>query len=170
MPFHAMISMVTRALNVIGNTAATFRVALQSVTVNVVASIFVIWKGYGIEGLACANAVAAIAQYALLRMELKKSAPYVLSESLWKPCGQTLLGSVIMGGIAYQLLHTLNPFFHSLNLLNSKIALFIAMSLAAGIAAMVYGALLYWWKYPERDMMTDALNKVKHRLGIKTNA
>jgi len=30
--------------------------------------------------------------------------------------------------------------------------------------------LLYWWKYPERDMMTDALNKVKHRFGMKTDA
>ena len=170
MPFHAMISMVTRALNVIGNTSATFRVALQSVSVNVVASIFVVWKGYGIEGLACANALAAIVQYALLRMELKKSAPYVLSESLWKPCGQSLLGSVVMGGIAYQLLHTLNPVLHRIDFLNSKIALFIAMSIAAMVAAAVYAGILYWWKYPERDMMTDMLNKVKHRLGMRSDA
>ena len=170
MPFHAMISMVTRALNVIGNTTATFRVALQSVSVNVVTSVFVVWKGYGIEGLACANALAAIVQYGLLRWELKKSAPHVLSESLWKPCAQSILGSIIMGMIAYQLLSFINPALHQWNFLNSKIALFLAMSLSAGVAATVYGALLYWWKYPERDMMTDALNKVKHRLGIKTDA
>jgi peptidoglycan biosynthesis protein MviN/MurJ (putative lipid II flippase) len=157
-------------LNVIGNTSATFRVALKSVSVNVVASIFVVWKGYGIEGLACANAVAAIVQYALLRMELKKSAPYVLSESLWKPCGQSLLGSVIMGAIAFQLLHTLNPILHQVNFLNSKIALFIAMSISAGVAATVYATILYWLKYPERDMITDGLNKVKRRLGMRTDA
>ena len=170
MPFHAMISMVTRALNVIGNTTATFRVALQSVSVNVVGSIVVVWMGYGIEGLACANALAAIVQYALLRWELKKSAAYVLSESLWKPCAQSILGSIIMGIIAYQLLHFINAALHQWNVLNSKIALFIAMSLAAGVAATVYGALLYWWKYPERDMLSDALNKVKLRLGIRSDA
>jgi putative peptidoglycan lipid II flippase len=170
MPFHAMISMVTRALNVIGNTTATFRVALQSVSVNVVASVFVVWKGYGIEGLACANAAAAMVQYALLRMELKKSAPYILAESLWKPCGQTILGSLVMGVIAYQIFHFVNPLFHRWDILNSKIALFIAMSIAAAVAATVYAGILYWWKYPERDMMTDALNKVKQRLGIRTDA
>jgi putative peptidoglycan lipid II flippase len=170
MPFHAMISMVTRALNVIGNTTATFRVALQSVSVNVVASIFVVWKGYGIEGLACANALAAMVQYVLLRRELKKSAPYVLAESLWKPCGQTILGSRVMGGIAYQIFHFVNPLLHSWSLLNSKIALFIAMSIAAALAAAVYAGILYYWKYPERDMMTDALNKVKSRLGMRTDA
>ena len=170
MPFHAMISMVTRALNVIGNTTATFRVALQSVSVNVVASIFVVWKGYGIEGLACANAVAAMMQYVLLRRELKKSAPYVLAESLWKPSGQAIVGSLVMGGIAYQIFHFVNPLLHRWNFLNTKIALFMAMSIAAAIAAAAYAAILYWWKYPERDMLTDALNKVKHRLGIRTDA
>jgi len=170
MPFHAMISMVTRALNVIGNTTATFRVALQSVSVNVVASVFVVWKGYGIEGLACANALAAIVQYALLRMELKKSAPYVLAESLWKPCGQSIVGSLLMGVIAYQIFHFVNPLLHGWNVLNSKIALFMAMSIAAAVAAIAYAAMLYWWKYPERDMMTDALNKVKSRLGMRTDA
>jgi putative peptidoglycan lipid II flippase len=132
MPFHAMISMVTRALNVIGNTSATFRVALQSVSVNVVASIFVVIMGYGIEGLACANAIAAIVQYVLLRRELRNSASSILSESLWKPCAQTLFGSVIMGIIAYQLLHATNPLLTRLNLLNSKLSLFVSMSLSAG--------------------------------------
>jgi len=170
MPFHAMISMVTRALNVIGNTTATFRVALQSVSVNVVGSVFVVWKGYGIEGLACANAVAAMMQYVLLRRELKKSAPYVLAESLWKPCGQAIVGSLVMGGIAYQIFHFVNPLLHRSDFLNLKIALFMAMSIAAAIAATVYAGILYYWKYPERDMMTDALNKVKSRLGMRTDA
>lgn len=170
MPFHAMISMVTRALNVIGNTTATFRVALQSVSVNVVGSIFVVWKGYGIEGLACANAVAAMMQYVLLRRELKKSAPYVLAESLWKPCGQAIVGSLVMGGIAYQIFHFVNPLLHRWDVLNAKITLFMAMSIAAAIAATVYAGILYYWKYPERDMMTDALNKVKSRLGMRTDA
>jgi len=169
MPFHAMISMVTRALNVIGNTTATFRVALQSVSANVVGSIFVVWMGYGIEGLACANAVAAMIQYALLRWELKKSAPNVLSESLWKPCGQSILGSVVMGAIAYQALHIITPFLIRWNLLNSKLVLFISMSVSAAVAAAVYAGLLYWWKYPERDMISDTLNKIKLRLGIKSN-
>ena len=56
------------------------------------------------------------------------------------------------------------------NVLNSKIALFMAMSIAAAVAAIAYAAMLYWWKYPERDMMTDALNKVKSRLGMRTDA
>jgi hypothetical protein len=75
-----------------------------------------------------------------------------------------------MGGIAYQLFHLVNPVLHRWDFLNSKIALFISMSIAAGVAASVYGALLYWWKYPERDMLTDALNKVKQRFGIKSDA
>jgi hypothetical protein len=46
----------------------------------------------------------------------------------------------------------------------------MAMSMAAAVAAIAYAGILYWWKYPERDMMTDALNKVKSRLGIRTDA
>jgi hypothetical protein len=75
-----------------------------------------------------------------------------------------------MGGIAYQIFHFVNPLLHRWNFLNTKIALFMAMSIAAAIAAAAYAAILYWWKYPERDMLTDALNKVKSRLGIRPDA
>lgn len=166
MPFHAMISMVTRALNVIGNTTATFRVALQSVFVNVVGSVGVVLGGYGIEGLAIANAVAAMVQYGLLRWELKKSAPDVLAESLWKPAGQSIVGSLVMGFLAFHLYHFFNRQFTNWNLLAVKFNLFISMFLAALIAASVYAAILYLWKYPERDMLTGFLDKWRRRFGL----
>jgi hypothetical protein len=73
-----------------------------------------------------------------------------------------------MGIVAYQLLHTFNPLLSRLNLLNSKLTLFVSMSFAAGIAATIYAAILYWFKYPERDMLTDFLDKFKRRLGVKS--
>jgi hypothetical protein len=61
MPFHAMISLVTRALNVIGNTTATFRVAFL---VGYGKCHCIDCSGFGRDMaskvLACANAFAAL--------------------------------------------------------------------------------------------------------------
>ena len=159
MPFHAMISMVTRALNVVGKTKATFNVAIRSVAVNVVFSVLAIYYGYGIIGLAVANAIAAIAQYFLLRRELKKSSPEFFSESLLKPFLLTIGGSLIMGMVAYQFCQLFANLCQSW--LNEKINLMLSMSIGAAIGASCYAAILYYFKYPERDLIINALEKIK---------
>ncbi len=162
MPFHAMISMVTRALNVVGKTQATFHVALKSVAVNVVVSVVTIYYGYGILGLAAANAVAAIAQYFLLRRELQKSSPEFFSESLLRPFLLTLGGSLIMGMIAYQICQSVANLCQSC--LNDKLNLLLSMSLGAAIGASVYAAILYYFKYPERDLIVNGATKIQQAL------
>jgi len=159
MPFHAMISMVTRALNVVGKTKATFTVAIQSVAVNVVLSILTIYYGYGIIGLAIANAIAAIAQYFLLRRELKKSSPEFFAESLLKPFLLTIGGSLIMGMVAYQVCQLFANLCQTW--LNEKFNLMLGMSLGAAMGAACYAAILYYFNYPERDLIINTLGKIK---------
>ena len=159
MPFHAMISMVTRALNVVGKTKATFDVAIKSVAVNVVFSLLTVYFGYGITGLAIANAIAAIAQYFLLRRELKKSSPEFFTESLLKPFLLTIGGSLVMGMVAYQFCQLFSNLCQSW--LNAKINLMISMSIGAAIGASCYAAILYYFNYPERDLIVNALEKIK---------
>ena len=162
MPFHAMISMVTRALNVVGRTQATFLVAIQSVAVNVIFSIVSIYYGYGILGLAMANAIAAIAQYTLLRRALKKFAPECFSETLRRPLLLTLGGSLVMAMIAYQSCQFISNLCESW--LNEKINLFVSMSIGATLGALTYAAILYYFNYPERELIVKALDKIKHVL------
>jgi putative peptidoglycan lipid II flippase len=165
MPFHAMISMVTRALNVAGQTQATFRVALWAVGVNVTGSVAAVVLGYGIEGLAVANAASAVVQYVLLRRQLRRTAPAFLAENLAKPFGQALVGSLIMGIVAYHGFSLLFRFGQPW--LNTKVNLLAAMALAGGIAAALYAALLVWWNYPERDLVLGFSDRLLRRLRLR---
>jgi peptidoglycan biosynthesis protein MviN/MurJ (putative lipid II flippase) len=63
--------------------------------------------------------------------------------------------SAIMGAIAYQVYHFLNSILIQWSFLNSKIFTFFSMTIAAILAMIIYAALLYWWKYPERDMIAE---------------
>jgi putative peptidoglycan lipid II flippase len=165
MPFHAMISMVTRALNVASQTQATFRVALWAVGVNVTGSVAAVVLGYGIEGLALANAASAVVQYVLLRRQLRRTAPAFLAENLAKPFGQALVGSLIMGIVAYHGFSLLFRFGQPW--LNTKVNLLAAMALAGGIAAALYAALLVWWNYPERDLVLGFSDRLLRRLRLR---
>ncbi len=165
MPFHAMISMVTRALNVAGQTQATFRVALWAVGINVTGSVAAVVLGYGIEGLAVANAASAVVQYVLLRRQLRRTAPAFLAENLAKPFGQALVGSLIMGIVAYHGFSLLFRFGQPW--LNPKVNLLAAMALAGGIAAALYAALLVWWNYPERDLVLGFSDRLLRRLRLR---
>jgi putative peptidoglycan lipid II flippase len=165
MPFHAMISMVTRALNVAGQTQATFRVALWAVGINIAGSLAAVGWGYGIEGLAMANAGSAIVQYYLLRRELRRTAPAFLSEDLTKACGQALGGSVLMGIVAYQGFAWL--YWAGERWLNTKVNLLLSMALAGGVAAALYAGLLVWWKYPERDLVLGFGEKLLRKLRLR---
>lgn len=165
MPFHAMISMVTRALNVAGQTQATFRVALWAVGVNITGSVAAIVLGYGIEGLAMANAASAMVQYFLLRRQLRVTAPAFLTENLTFPFVQALVGSVFMGVVAYQGFNLL--FMLGQPWVNTKVNLFASMAVAGGVAAALYAALLVWWKYPERDLVLGFGDRLLRRLRLR---
>jgi len=165
MPFHAMISMVTRALNVAGQTQATFRVALWAVGINITGSIAAVVQGYGIEGLAVANATSAVVQYFLLRRQLRLTAPSFLTENLTKPFLQALGGSLLMGIVAYQgfgFIYRLAELW-----LNTKVNLLLSMAIAGGLAAALYAALLVWWKYPERDMVLGFGERLLRKLRLR---
>ena len=165
MPFHAMISMVTRALNVAGQTQATFRVALWAVGINITGSIAAVWFKYGIEGLAVANATSAVVQYFLLRRQLRQTAPSFLTENLTKPFLQALGGSLLMGIIAYQGFGFISRLAEPW--LNTKVNLLLSMALAGGIGAALYAALLVWWKYPERDMVLGFGERLLQKLRLR---
>jgi peptidoglycan biosynthesis protein MviN/MurJ (putative lipid II flippase) len=147
---------------VVVKTQSTFHVALKSVAVNVVVSVVTIYYGYGILGLAAANAVAAIVQYFLLRRELKKSSPEFFSESLLRPLMLTLGGSLIMGMVAYQSCQLVANLCQSW--LNDKLNLLLSMSLGAAIGASVYAAILYYFKKPERDLIANGATKIQQAM------
>jgi hypothetical protein len=160
-----MISMVTRALNVAGQTQATFRVALWAVGINITGSIVAVVQGYGIEGLAVANATSAVVQYFLLRRKLRLTAPSFLTENLTKPFLQALGGSLLMGIVAYQgfgFIYRLAELW-----LNTKVNLLLSMAIAGGLAAALYAALLVWWKYPERDMVLGFGERLLRKLRLR---
>ena len=165
MPFHAMISMVTRALNVAGQTQATFRVALCAVGVNIAGSIAAVWSGYGVEGLAVANAASAILQYFLLRHQLGRTAPAFLTEKLTAPFMLSLGGSLIMGFVAYHGFHLV--FRAGERWVNVKVNLLASMALAGGVAAALYAALLIWWRYPERDLVIGFADRALRKLRLR---
>ena len=165
MPFHAMISMVTRALNVAGQTQATFKVALWAVGVNIAGSIAAVAMGYGIEGLALANAASAILQYFMLRQQLRQTAPAFLSENLTPAFLQALGGSFCMGMVAYQGFSWL--FWTGERWLNVKVNLLLSMLVAGGLAAALYAGLLIWWKYPERDMVIGFGDRLLRKLRLR---
>jgi putative peptidoglycan lipid II flippase len=167
MPFYAMISIVTRALNVAGQTTVTLIAAVHAFLVNLVCSGFAVWMGYGVEGLALANVFSTVWQYFVLRHYLKKHAPEFLAESLLKPAIQVFVGSVILAVIAfngYSFLH--NAFYGHVA---EKLNLILSMGIA-GIAGMVFYALyLDKLGYPERDLLRTYANKVLRVFGVQLN-
>lgn len=165
MPFYAMISIVTRALNVAGRTKSTFISAMHALVVNIVGSMLAIAMGYGVEGLAMANAVATVWQYAVLRHHLKKHAPEFLGESLLKPALQVVVGSVILAFIAFQGYASLHNVLSGH--LNETLNLIVSMGVA-GLAGMVFYALyLDRLGYPERDLLRGYANKLLRFVGVQ---
>ena len=165
MPFYAMISIVTRALNVAGQTKVTFIAAIHALVVNVVGSLIAVGMGKGVEGLALANAISTIWQYLVLRHYLKKHAPEFLTESLFKPAIQVVIGSVMLAIISFQG-HT---FLHNVltGHLHEKLNLIVSMSVA-GIAGMTfYAVYLDKLGYPERDLLRGYANKVLRIFGVQ---
>lgn len=168
MPFYAMISIVTRALNVAGQTKATFLAALHALVVNAAGSLCAVWMGYGIEGLAVANAVSTVWQYLVLRHYLKKHTPEFLTESLLKPALQVFFGSVILAIIAFKCY----SFLHAVltGHMGEKLNLIVSMSVG-GVAGMVFYAIyLDKLGYPERDLLRGYANKVLRFVGVQLKA
>jgi putative peptidoglycan lipid II flippase len=168
MPFYAMISIVTRALNVAGQTETTLIAAIHALAVNAIGSCAAVWMGYGVEGLAVANALSTVWQYLVLRHYLKKHAPEFLTESLLKPAIQVFIGSVILAIIAfkgYSFLHNVLT-----GHLGEKLNLIVSMGLA-GVAGMIFYALyLDKLGYPERDLLRGYANKVLRFVGVQLKA
>jgi len=165
MPFYAMISMATRALNVAGLTPATLRAAIHALGVNAVASILALWLGYGITGLATANAISTIWQYFILRRYLREKCPEFLDESLWKPTVQVIIGSFIMALITFQTYSVLHRWM--LHRCNEKLNLLISMGIAGLLGMAFYAVFLDLLKYPERDLLRGYLNKFLKPFGYQ---
>jgi putative peptidoglycan lipid II flippase len=168
MPFYAMISIVTRALNVAGQTKVTFIAAIHALVVNAVGSLIAVWMGKGVEGLALANAISTIWQYLVLRHYLKKHAPEFLTESLFKPAIQVIGGSLVLAFISFQGY----TFLHNIltGHLHEKLNLIISVGIA-GLAGMVFYAIyLDKLGYPERDLLRGYANKVLRFFGVQLNA
>jgi putative peptidoglycan lipid II flippase len=168
MPFYAMISIVTRALNVAGQTKVTLIAAIHALVVNAVGSGVAVWMGKGVEGLALANAISTLWQYLVLRHYLKKHAPEFLAESLLKPAIQVIVGSVILAIISFQGYTFLHNSFSGH--LNEKLNLILSMGVA-GLAGMVFYAIyLDKLGYPERDLLRGYANKLLRFVGVQLKA
>ena len=174
MPFYAMISIVTRALNVAGQTKVTLIAAIHALVVNAVGSLVAVWMGKGVEGLALANAISTIWQYLVLRHYLKKHAPEFLTESLFKPAIQVIIGSVILGIIAfkgYSFLHKVlleNPIMSGKA--GDALGHVVAMGLPALAGMVFYAIYLDKLGYPERDLLRGYANKVLRFVGVQLKA
>jgi putative peptidoglycan lipid II flippase len=168
MPFYAMISIVTRALNVAGQTRATLIAAIHALVVNASGSLVAIWLNKGVEGLACANAVSTLWQYFVLRHYLKKHAPEFLAESLFMPALQVLGGSVVLAVVSFQGY----AFLHNVltGHVNETINLVLSMGLAGGAGMALYAVILDKLGYPERDMLRGYANKVLRLFGLQLRA
>jgi putative peptidoglycan lipid II flippase len=168
MPFYAMISIVTRALNVAGRTTATLIAAGHAFVVNIIGSFIAVWMDKGVEGLALANAISTIWQYLVLRHYLKKHAPEFLTESLLKPAIQVFFGSLVLAFIAFQGYTSLHNVLTGH--LNEKLNLIVSMGVA-GLAGMVFYAIyLDKLGYPERDLLRGYANKVLRFFGVQLKA
>lgn len=168
MPFYAMISIVTRALNVAGRTKATFIAAIHALVVNAVGSLIAVGMGQGVEGLAWANVASTIWQYLVLRHHLKKHAPEFLAESLSRPAAQVILGSVMLAVISFQGFTFLRDVFSGH--LNEKLNLVLSMGIAGGAGMAVYAVFLDRTGYPERDLLRGYANKVLRLFGLQLRA
>ncbi|MBM3868540.1 MAG: murein biosynthesis integral membrane protein MurJ [Verrucomicrobia bacterium] len=168
MPFYAMISIVTRALNVAGQTKATLVAAVHALIVNATGSAVAVWLSLGVEGLAWANALSTLWQYAVLRHHLRKHAPEFLGESLFKPATQVLAGSVLLAVVAFQGY----AFLHNVlaGHLNEKVNLVVSMGLAGGAGMALYAVFLDKLGYPERDLLRGYANKVLRLFGLQLRA
>ena len=168
MPFYAMISIVTRALNVVGQTKVTFIAAIHALVVNVVGSLIAVWMGKGVEGLALVNIVSTLWQYLVLRHYLKKHAPEFLSESLVKPAIQVFLGSIVLAFIAFQGY----TFIHNVltGHLNEKVNLILSMGVSGLVGMTFYAIYLDKLGYPERDLLRGYANKVLRFFGVQLKA
>ena len=168
MPFYAMISIVTRALNVAGKTEATLIAAIHALVVNAIGSLLAVWLHQGVEGLAWANAVSTLWQYFVLRHYLKKHAPEFLAESLFKPALQVLGGSVLLAVVSFQGY----AFLHNVlaGHVNETINLVLSMTLAGGAGMALYALILDKLGYPERDLLRGYANKVLRLFGLQLRA
>ena len=168
MPFYAMISIVTRALNVAGKTEATLVAAIHALVVNAIGSLLAVWLHQGVEGLAWANAVSTLWQYFVLRHYLKKHAPEFLAESLFKPALQVLGGSVLLAVVSFQGY----AFLHNVlaGHVNETINLVLSMALAGGAGMALYALILDKLGYPERDLLRGYANKVLRLFGLQLRA
>jgi putative peptidoglycan lipid II flippase len=168
MPFYAMISIVTRALNVAGQTKVTLVAALHALVVNAVGSFVAISLGHGVEGLAVANAASTVWQYLVLRHYLKKHAPEFLTEGLLKPAIQVFLGSAVMAVIAFKGYSFLHNVFTGH--LDEKLNLLLSMGVSALAGMIFYAIYLDKLGYPERDLLRGYANKVLRLLGVELKA
>ena len=168
MPFYAMISIVTRALNVAGKTEATLIAAIHALVVNASGSLVAVWLHQGVEGLAWANAVSTLWQYFVLRHYLKKHAPEFLADSLFKPALQVLVGSVLLAVVSFQGY----AFLHNIlaGHVNETINLLLSMALAGGAGMALYALILDKLGYPERDLLRGYANKVLRLFGLQLRA
>jgi putative peptidoglycan lipid II flippase len=168
MPFYAMISIVTRALNVAGQTKVTLIAAIHALVVNAVGSFVAVWMGWEVLGLAAANAISTVWQYLVLRHYLKKHAPEFLTESLLKPAIQVFVGSLILAIIAfkgYSFLHNVLD-----GHLSPKLNLVVSMGIAGVMGMIFYAIYLDKLGYPERDLLRGYANKVLRFAGVQLKA
>ena len=165
MPFYAMISLATRALNVAGQTRVTLIAALHALAVNFVGSVAAVALGYGVEGLAIANAVSTVWQYLVLRHYLKRLAPEFITEPMIKPAIQVLIGAFLLGIIAYQATAWFRLLGH--DHLPDKLNLGLAMFVGGSVAMVAYAVYLDILHYPERDLLRGFANKLLRRTGYQ---
>ncbi|MFM9001609.1 MAG: murein biosynthesis integral membrane protein MurJ [Opitutia bacterium] len=159
MPFLALMSLVTRALNVAGETKATFHAAMHAVTVNIVLSLAAVLAGYGVEGLAVANGASTVWQYFVLRSRLRARAPQFLEGSFMGALAKATVGSLVMGAVTY------NSYRWMLDscteALGGKGGLIAAITASGVLGMAVYALILDLWKYPERDMLRGFLRRLR---------
>jgi putative peptidoglycan lipid II flippase len=165
MPFYALISLTTRALNVAGQTRVTLIAAVHALIVNFIGSMAALFLGFGVEGLAIANALSTIWQYLVLRHYLRRLAPEFLTEPLLKATLQVLVGSLLLGIIAYQSTASLRLLGEGH--LPTKVNLALAMTIGGGVAMLVYAFYLDCLRYPERDLLRGFANKLLRPIGFQ---
>lgn len=161
MPVLALMSLVTRALNVAGETKATFHAAMHAVAVNVVLSLAAVLMGYGVQGLAVANGVSTVWQYVVLRNRLRTKAPQFLGVSFAGPLLKACVGSLVMGAVAYRGHHLIVA--RLTELLGGKGGLVASMMISGLVAMAVYALILDRWGYPERDMLRGFVSRILGR-------
>lgn len=169
MPFYALSALTSRALNVAGRSDATLVAAVHALTVNAVLSLALSWSAptelRGASGLAVANLIAAIWQWAVLRIRLRRHAPEFLTEPLARPLLQVLFGSFILGAVAFQTHAWLK--IQLWGTVPAKALLFLTMTAAILVSGTLYAWILDQFGYPERDMIRGYLDKAARLLWLR---